>query len=392
MMLYNKTWIEHLMAQQTVLKWFRKNVVEKEELANIVSQTKTEYKSTEMLPRIGYGFFTLVISLGALGIFGLMIAAAINESGWFYFLLVAAVFFFVQYRFIKERKYFSNGIDDMLQHLCTYALILSVGWLIFSASEFKSMQFILFSAVAGALFFIAAKYFVDSWLAALGFVCFVVFQFLVMQEIGGVLKNLMPFVFIITSWLVLFFSRKAQQNVSLLLYHTCFNVLQIVSLSMMYAAGNYFVVNECQQLLFSKGGYVPMYFPFKIFFYAYTLITPVILINAGLKNKNSILVRLGIIFLLAGILTIKYYHSIMPIEDALIAAGILLMIISWFIIKKLKPDYKQITSEDTGETENLMPQAEALLILSSFKTPVAKNDDLQFGGGSTGGGGAAGGY
>jgi len=133
----------------------------------------------------------------------------------------------------------------------------------------------------------SVKLFVDSWLSALAFISFVVLHFFVFNQMGTVAVNFLPFILIITSYFVSSTAKKFQLKETLLPYFTCLNVLQIISLVMMYAAGNYFVVRESGHALLNQPD-VPMFLPFKNFFYAYTLITPVILVYAGLKNKNSI--------------------------------------------------------------------------------------------------------
>jgi hypothetical protein len=266
MMQYNKNWIENLMTQQTALQWLRNGHLDKQEFANVVSKTKTEYKHTALLPRIGYGFFTLVISLGGLGFFALMASSIFNSAGWLYFLIISAILFFIQNRFVNNRNYFANGIDDMLQHLCLYALLFSLGWMVFYESQFESTFIILFTALGCIIYFFAATYFVDSWFALLSFVFLIIFEFLVLQKIGGIIFDLMPFIIMLAAWPVLLFAINAQQKIAYLPYYSCFNILQIASLLLLYAAGNYFVVNEARQILFGSDRTIPMFLLLKIFF------------------------------------------------------------------------------------------------------------------------------
>ena len=74
-------------------------------------------------------------------------------------------------------------------------------------------------------------------------------------------------------------------------------------------------------------------------------------------------------------------------------ALILIVAITYALIKYLSTPKKGFTFENTGYKEKMMIDAEALIIAQVFgKKHIPQNNTVQFGGGSSGGGGATGGY
>jgi hypothetical protein len=100
------------------------------------------------------------------------------------------------------------------------------------------------------------------------------------------------------------------------------------------------------------------------------------------------------ILLAAIVFTVRYYHSIMPLETAMVLAGLALILTAWGLIRYLKAPRRGFTYEEP-ETPSLADKLrlESLIIAQTY-TPAAHTpgNDMNFGGGSGGGGGASGDY
>lgn len=170
-------------------------------------------------------------------------------------------------------------------------------------------------------------------------------------------------------------------------------MIEILSLSTLYLSGNYLVVRQLSEILlnaeFSPGTDIS----FAYIFYAYTIAVPLVYIWLGLKSKELILIRTGIILEVAGVLSIRYYYSILPPETALILAGLVLSLTAWFTIRYLKVPRNGITLEDTPESRREEMEVLSSLVISQATSNLQSPDKpTQFGGGESGGGGAGGGY
>lgn len=134
--------------------------------------------------------------------------------------------------------------------------------------------------------------------------------------------------------------------------------------------------------------------PFSFLFLAFTLLVPALYIVLGLKNKNRVLLVVGMIILAVGVLTFKYYYSIAPPEISLTIAGVVLLFLSYLSIRYLRKNNSVFSyKEEDAETLLAGMEAESLVIAQSF-TPSASPPEkgLEFGGGEFGGGGAGGKY
>jgi hypothetical protein len=130
-----------------------------------------------------------------------------------------------------------------------------------------------------------------------------------------------------------------------------------------------------------------------IFFSAYYF---VVLIGAGLKKKDVILLRSGLLFVAAAVLTVRYFYSVMPPAPAMIIADIVLIGVSWVLIRYLKVPRNGMTYEPVADSSafEALNNVGGLVISQTFggsQSPQSTTH-VDFGGGSGGGGGATGNY
>jgi hypothetical protein len=132
----------------------------------------------------------------------------------------------------------------------------------------------------------------------------------------------------------------------------------------------------------------------QYFFYAFTLIVPVVYLAQALKTKDRIMLWISFFAIGFSIYTIRFYYSVLPIEVALTLGGLVLFAIAYFSIRKLKDNEVGLTFKpDRINNSNSILNAEALIVASTFgMKPQVKPADspMDFGGGGFSGGGSEG--
>jgi hypothetical protein len=175
-------------------------------------------------------------------------------------------------------------------------------------------------------------------------------------------------------------------------YSGCLEMIQILSLITLYLAGNYFVVREASNEMFDLYLQPGQSIPGGWIFWIFTVIIPPIYIFAGIRKKDSILIRTGLFLVAAIVFTIRSYHSVAPIEVAMTFGGIILIALAYGITKLLHPSRNGFTSEQTDDDKTDAIQLEAVVIAQSFQQHGPQGDQFDFGGGTGEGGGASGSY
>ena len=103
------------------------------------------------------------------------------------------------------------------------------------------------------------------------------------------------------------------------------------------------------------------------------------------------MLRVGLLLVAMGIFTIRYYYNIGPIETIMTGGGILLVMVSFGLIRGLKTSKYGFTSlETTSENVDEKLAVESILLAQTFTNQPAPSETTRFGGGSFGGGGGSG--
>jgi hypothetical protein len=177
-------------------------------------------------------------------------------------------------------------------------------------------------------------------------------------------------------------------------YHKAVPVLKGFSLLLFYLSGNYLVVRELAGVLLNTEIPVGTEIPLAPFFYAFTLAVPVLYIVYALRQKSRLLLWIGLLALAFSVFTIRYYHHFLPPAVALTLGGVLLFMVAYFAIKKLKDKTTGITFQPDRSANGNLAMAETLITVAQFgqKAAVASDSNSGFGGGGFSGGGSEGGY
>lgn len=381
---YNTTDLYNKQVEEDASAAFLSSCISDDTYRNILLSHNSKLYTPNYFIRIGMGILTIVaivFSGTLLGlIFGTDGSAGFTALLIFYTLLSYTALEF----FVKQKHYYNAGIDNILM-LSTLIFILSALFI-----EDYYNQYLVAAAVSAMVCLWLCIRFTDAFMAILFYVSFIYFLFLLFIKLGDIAKATMPFMLMAVSAAVYFTINKIHSKDQFRFYQYCCKAVTLCALLTFYICGNYFVVKELSNEMFDLQLGLNDPIPFGWFFWILTFAVPLLYIFYGTKKKDLLFIRTGLLLIAVTIFTVRYYHSILDIEVAMMIAGLILINISYALIKYLKTPKHGFTFANTGATGKELLNAEALIIAQTFGKQTTANSGVQFGGGSSGGGGASG--
>jgi hypothetical protein len=383
MIAYNKTWLANLRLQQEVKKEEQQGNISYAEFHAIAQKYPVGFYSPNIFVRVGLFILTCVIVSFADGLLSLMAASGrlIVSFGWFFFLgLLSYIALEVM---VSTKHHYRSGVDDAL--LFISGCLFTIGFVIMlSGTHYLPLSGLIF-----LLTLWLSIRFADMLAAAACCISFLAFIFFGWIRIvpGGL--STAPFVMMLVSGGIYWIASAYSNRKEFINYDNSLVIAKVVSLATLYAAGNYYVIQMLSAEMMGKTGPVP----FGIIFWAWTILVPFIYIGFGIKKKNMILLRVGLILVPAAVVTFRTYYHILPIDAALTIAGAIVLTVVYAVVKYLKTPKHGFTTAEPDEV-NLLDhlKAESLIVAETFShAPAAPaNDGAKFGGGDFGGGGSSG--
>jgi hypothetical protein len=365
------------------------NQISKEEHIAIKNAYPESLYSPNLFIRIGLFLLTTVIVSMSFGLYFLVFGSLLGEEtgiGIFTGIFALLIYVALELMVVKNR-HFRSGVDDAL-------LWLSMGFMVGAVNIVSLHLSYLDQAIL--IFFLAAYStirFANRFMAGLVVIAFLAIIFYSVIRLGDTAKVIMPFLLMAVSVLVYLLVRKCIKNKMLRHYASCLLVIEVLSLISAYAAVNYFIVRELSNEMFGLQLREGATIPGGWFFWASTILIPIIYLLRGMQKKDNVLLRTGLILIAAMIFTIRYYYHLAPIEVAMTIGGITMIILSYTVAKYLTTPRHGITNEISDDPMLLgAPQLEALIVAETFHQTPGEGKHFDFGGGSGGGGGATGQY
>lgn len=389
MIVYNKTDLDQTFLVSEAENIKNSGFITKEVFNTISKEVPTLKTQDNLLIRICLFLLGGIVYGSICGVLALFISDTDNFDDNFKIL----VFFYPIFGFVvadlllaKEAKFFGNGIDDaailgtQLSLACGVAIVTDgnyfiIGIIVFLTSLFCYLRFLnLPSIVVTCLSF---TYVLGSF----------------MLDYINYGKSLLPFIFIILSALIYFFSIKLESKLDKPYYNSGLVFIKTFCLLLFYLAGNYFVVRTLSFEL--REDYYSNEDPeisLAWFFWIFTFIVPIVYLVLGIKNRNKIMLWIGFLALGFSLFSFRVYHHVLPPEVALTLGGLLLFAVAYFSIKKLKNKEEGLTFKaDCFESSNSFLQLEVIASAAQFgiKPEVATPESpMEFGGGGFSGGGS----
>ncbi len=393
MIIYNTTWLENLHLRTLATIWFKKSLITEEEKTAIEESAPVGFYSPSFWISLGLYFFTMVLIFAAIGLVALFVFAAANGNGEEVIIHIAAFAFaavcLLMTEHYKTKQYFFHaGTDNALLWAGLGFLIGNIFAILYQF-DYQNEDILLIGYLLSFIILLwATVRYADVVVAISAFIAWFLLIFISATRMGDTAKALLPFIGLANAVGIYFLAQRLSVGKIKVYWANCLAVTEALALIVAYASVNYFVVREMSDAMFDLQLEEGQDIPFAFLFYFFTVGFPAFYIFYGLKLKNRTMLRIGLLLIAASILTIRQYHSVMPIEIAMTLGGILFLGVSYGLIRFLKTPKNGFTYENEDEDNGLM-KIEGLVIAQTFGTSTKADNGPGFGGGQFGGGGAS---
>ncbi|MCY7420843.1 MAG: hypothetical protein LH478_03760 [Chitinophagaceae bacterium] len=382
MLAYNKTTLENLAIHEAAEEAADLNLISPQKETEIKTHYMVDLYSPNIFVRIGLGLLTTFIVLSSVGLIGFIT----NFSSPLVFMIVFAGGCYAVLSYVTAtKKHFNSGVDHVLM----------LATIVFFTGAFLEMmpkgvnEDLLTSAFVGIISLCFFLRFADSIMAIVSFGALVVFIVNVGIYLGTSAKIILPFIMMAFAAVVYFVCKKSKSERMHVYYSKGVFVLQILSVLTFYVAGNYFVVAEFSKEILPGSANTSLPLLFKYFMWAFTVFIPLGYVATGIKYKDVILCRVGILCIAITVLTYRYYYSILPAEAAMVLAGMIICLGAYLLTKYLKKSKGGFIFENVKRRKQETANLEGVIIAETFgQSKATLQQETTFGGGSFGGGGA----
>lgn len=339
--------------------------------------------STNIFVRLGFallGSFLLSSIIGSVSLLLLSIIDHNFNAVLFFYTLVT----FICCEIIAKQNFYTHGIDDAFIIGLQIIFCSAIG--VFTEMHFNIWPISISMIFIGLFCFIRYVNTLAVLTICLGLVITIA-DLVVNYNIF--ISVYLPFVGLFLAIIIYFVGTKFIKKNNLFYYQNGFNLAIIFSYLLGYFSLNYLVVRQLSEELLHFEVHPNQDIPFAYLFYFFTFAIPAAYFYFALKNHNRSLLYIAVFTLCFSIFTIRFYHSVLPIEVALTLSGVILFLIAFFAIKFLKNKPTGVTFiQDRNNNKSILLNAQALIINSQINTNAAPQSDMEFGGGDFSGGGA----
>lgn len=338
--------------------------------------------------RIGLFLLTIVVTLLAYGLLALIMLSADEEVfGGLAIFSGLAIYMILEF-LIKEKMHLNSGADDAMILMSAGFIITGVNLLSNDISAFSECLLVFILSLFATL-----RY-GNALMAAVAFGSFLGIIFNTFIPLGTVAKAIMPFLIMIISFFTYWIVKRTAEKHSARHYSACLLTVEVLALVAVYIAGNYFVVREVSNTMFALDLKPGESIPYGWMFWIFTIAIPPLYIFRGIQKKDPVLLRTGLLLIAAIVFTIRHYHSILPIQTAMVIAGAILILVAYTLTRYLNVPKKGFTNKESDDPELLAGlHLESIIVAQTFhQAPTGPDESFDFDGGSGGGAGAGGGY
>ena len=390
MIIYNKTWLANSRLLQQVKTDADQGLITLGEFQNIRGKYPVGFYTPALLVRVGLFILTCVIVAFSDGLLSLMASGSgiITTYGWCIFL---GIITYIMLEIMAGANFhYRSGVDDALLYIAAGQFAAAFAIILFDYSG--SHSYLAFALLVFLLSMYLTLRFADMVMMLICCSAFLALIYFSWIRTGTLGLATMPFLMMLVSAFIYWLALSNERQKQFINYQNMFIVTQALSLVTLYGAGNYFIVDSLSTRLHgplpaAKG------LPFGGLFWLWTMLLPFIYVAFGIKRKDMLLLRTGLILIAAAVLTFRSYYHVLPVDVALCIAGAIILSVVYGAIKYLKTpkhDFTYAESDEADKSDHL--KIESLIVAQSFsQAPAAPADDgVKFGGGDFGGGGSSG--
>jgi hypothetical protein len=384
MIVYPPTDIHQLFIREQAALALDQNCLLPDEYEGIVKNYPITFYSPNLFIRIGLFLLTLVITLFSFGLLLLLFrdaaGNAISGIAVFFALLTYAALEYM----VQNNHHFQSGVDDALMWTAAAALFGGISYLS-GAGDIGNCVLLFLIALYCSMRFADRLMSIGAYIALMGIFFFTAIK------IGPVVKAFIPFLMMGGSAFVYLVVKKFKGAAGNHLYAKCLHVIEVAALPGFYTGGNYYVVRELRNELFHLNPGANETIPFGWLWWIFTFAIPLIYLARGIQKKDLVFIRVGLLLVAAAVFTLRYYHTIAPLESVMSIGGICLILLAYGLTRYLKMPRRGFTNIPVAKTTDADKlQIESLLIAQTLSGASQPVEGEHFGGGSFGGGGASG--
>jgi hypothetical protein len=395
MIAYNQTDLANRQLEEDLAQAVAEGHLTEKQNANAMQANASALYTPNIFARIAFMVLTVVIILLVMGLTALSLLSGSERNIQVYCFFMALLCYGVLELIVHTKKHFSSGIDDVLI-IAVYIFLVTT---VIINNDFNFGEG--FDSIKTACAFLIpiaswiAYRFVDAKSAAIAFLAACFFIILTFFTGSDYAKVLLPFLLGIFSFGVYFFVRKQKQQNKVGQHAALFTTIEVLSLLTLYMAGNVMFVYTVGFKQY-EGEVNSIFIKLRYLIWAWTLGLPFVYIGFGILLKDRILIRVGLLLIAIAIFTFRARFAVMPIETAFTMGGIILLAVSYLLIRYLKTPKYGFTFATDYKDQTGNRNLEALVIAETIgRTQNAPDPDaFQTGGGGQGfdGGGAGGEY
>ncbi|RVU90688.1 hypothetical protein EH230_07175 [Flavobacterium columnare] len=371
----------HFLLEETQ-KLIKLEIIDQNQYEKIKKEIITTKTNSNILVRIGFfllGNFLISIILSTYTLF-LYFGDNFKIYGSYLFILGILGVFISE--ILRNKKYFSYGLDDSF--ILSIPLFFGTSIALFTESINLVFITIILTSLISTIRYVHTP---SVFISLISFTSYMGYLVIEKKIIPFFLFPILFFILALVIYLLLF---KIEQHIKYFIYKNVIFTAKIFSVLLAYASFNYFLVKELSNILVKNKLSNTEEMPLATLFYIATFFIPIFYIFYGLKIRDRIFFCTGLLSLGLSFETIRYYYFL-PTEYVLLLTGIILFIIVYFSIQKIKNNTKGITFK---EDKNLNPMTfdliKAILINThvNASTAIIQKSPIEFGGGDFSGGGS----
>ncbi len=385
MIAYNNQWLDNVVIQEELLDACNKNFISKEEKETTEKLYADGFYTPNIFIRIGLFILTVVIVSFSMGLVSLVLLSSAKNDTIFASLLIlfGSIAYGVLELMVQHKHHYKSGVDDALLWMSGICIVSGLN--VVATISITANSIIIFVIV---LYFLLR--FANALMGVLVTLSLLAIAFLSYSKCGDIAKATTPFLLMLLAAGIYFFANNLSRKISLRHYKNGLILIQIVSLIAVYTVVNYFVVREASIAMFNLDLKEGEGIPLGGLFWFFTFFIPVVYIARGIQKKEVVLLRVGLLLVAAIVFTVRYYHTMLPLEIAMTAGGLILTAVAYALIQFLKQPqygftYEALADKHLSDKINI----EALVIAETFAASQPGDNSNGFGGGSFGGGGAS---
>jgi hypothetical protein len=384
MQAYSKIDLNNKYIQQQATEAVQTACISKESYNKILQAYPSKLYTPNYFIRIALGLLSIIAVLFSGLLLWLLFSASSAPAIKTLLIFLAILCYITLELLVKRKQYYNAGVDNVLM-IMVIAFIVSA----FFISDYETSWLFLSSVLMFIGLWLSIR-FTDAFMAMVSYCCLFMFLFLLYLKAGNIAKATAPLMMAVSA--LAYFVLKKLINSKTFMYLFCFKTVTFLTLVTFYASGNYFIVKELSNQMFNLQLSLNDPIPLGWLFWTLTLIIPPAYIICGIIKKDFLVMRTGLGLIAATIFTVKYYHTILPVEIEMLVAGIIFIALTYALIKYLATPKYGFTSADLYPSKKEALNAEALIIAETFNKQSTIESNGLYGGGSGGGGGATGEY